>query len=258
MKTVILCGGLGTRLREETEFRPKPMVDIGTQPILWHIMKIYAHHGIKDFVLALGYKGKMIKEYFYNYEYLNNDFTIELGNRSSTIHSAHHEDGWRVTLADTGEKTLKGARLKQIETYIPDDDFCLTYGDGLGDVDIKALIEFHKKHGKIATLTGVSLTSRFGELKIDGDKVTRFSEKPDDVPGFINGGYMVLNRRIFERLSECEDCDLESGTFEALAREGQLMVWKHSGHWACLDTLRDMDYLNNLWNNSKAFWKVWR
>ena len=258
MKTVILCGGLGTRLREETEFRPKPMVDIGSQPILWHIMKIYAHHGIKDFVLALGYKGKMIKEYFYNYEYLNNDFTIELGTRSSTIHSVHHEDGWRVTLADTGEKTLKGGRLKQVEKYITDDNFCLTYGDGLGDVDIKALIGFHKKHGKIATLTGVNITSRFGELKISGDKVTRFSEKPDDAPGFINGGYMVLNRRSFERLCDNEDCDLESGTFEALAREGELMVWKHSGHWACLDTLRDMDYLNNLWNNGKAFWKVWR
>ncbi len=257
MKAVILCGGLGTRLREETEFRPKPMVNIGTQPILWHIMKTYAHHGVIDFVLALGYKGNMIKEYFYNYEYLNNDFTIELGKRATTIHPVHHEDGWRVTLADTGEKTLKGGRLKRIEKYITDDDFCLTYGDGVSDVNVADVIAFHKKHGKIATITGVNISSRFGELKIDGETVTRFSEKPDDVPGFINGGYMVLNRRIFARLNECDDCDLETGTFETLAREGELMVWKHYGRWACMDTPRDMDYLNGLWDAGKAFWKVW-
>jgi len=258
MQTVILCGGIGTRLKEETEFRPKPMVNIGTQPILWHVMKIYAHHGNKDFVLALGYKGDLIKEYFFNYEYLNNDFTIELGTRRTTIHPVHGEEGWNVTLADTGEKTLKGGRLKRIQKYLKDDDFCLTYGDGLTDVDIKSVIAFHRKHGKIATLTGVNIASRFGELKIDGERVTQFSEKPDSAPGFINGGYMVLNRRIFDYLTEDENCDLEYGPFERLAREGQLMVYKHTGNWACMDTMRDMDYLNGLWNNGKAFWKVWR
>lgn len=245
-------------MREETEFRPKPMVYIGAQPILWHIMKTYAHHGVTDFVLALGYKGEMIKEYFFNYEYLNNDFTIELGTRSTKIYPVHHEEGWRITLADTGQKALKGARLKRVEKYIDDEDFCLTYGDGLSDVNVPELIDFHKKHGKIATITGVSIASRFGELKIDGNRVSRFSEKPDGAPGFINGGYMVLNRRIFERLSDCEDCDLETGILDSLAREGELMVWKHSGRWACMDTLRDMDYLNNLWDTDKAFWKVWR
>lgn len=257
MKTVILAGGLGTRLSEETEFRPKPMVNIGTQPILWHIMKIYAHYGLKDFIIALGYKGKMIKEFFFNYEYLNNDFTIELGTRSTRIHPIHHEDGWRVTLADTGDKTLKGGRLKRIEKYIADNTFCVTYGDGLADIDLKALIEFHKKHGKMATITGVNMASRFGELKIKGENVTRFREKPNDAPGFINGGYMVLNRGIFDRLSDSEDCDLENGLFEELADEGELMVWKHPGHWACMDTLRDVEYLNNLWNADKAFWKIW-
>ncbi|OGJ87034.1 MAG: glucose-1-phosphate cytidylyltransferase [Candidatus Raymondbacteria bacterium RifOxyA12_full_50_37] len=257
MQTIILCGGLGTRLKEETEFRPKPMVNIGTQPVLWHIMKIYAMQGLTDFTLALGYKGDMIKEYFFNYEYLNNDFTIELGSRKTTIHHVHKEDGWKITLADTGEKTLKGGRLKRVEKYITDDNFCLTYGDGLCDVDLTKLQAFHKKHGKIATITGVSIASRFGELKIDGDKVTQFSEKPETAPGFINGGYMILNRKIFNYLSESESCDLEFGTFEKLAAEGQLMVYKHPGSWACMDTLRDVDYLNNLWHTGRAFWKKW-
>jgi len=259
MQTIILCGGLGTRLREETEFRPKPMVNIGARPILWHVMKIYAHYGLREFVLALGYKGEMIKEYFFNYEYLNNDFTIKLGaGRQTQIHPHHGEDGWQVTLADTGEKTLKGGRLKRAERYLTEDDFCVTYGDGLADVDLQKVIAFHKKHGKIATITGVSIASRFGELKIDGDRVMRFSEKPDNAPGFINGGFMIFKRHILERLTEDEQCDLEYGPFEELAKEGQLMVYKHPGSWACMDTLRDMDYLNDLWNKGKAFWKVWQ
>ena len=257
MQTIILCGGIGTRLGEETEFRPKPMVHIGTQPILWHIMKIYAHYGFKDFVLPLGYKGEMIKEFFFNYEYLNNDFTIELGPRRTTIHPLHQEEGWKVTLADTGEKTLKGGRLKRVEKYIKGKTFCLTYGDGLSDVNIKEVIAFHKKHGKSATITGVNIASRFGELKIEGDSVTRFSEKSDDAPGFINGGFMVMNRGIFDLLTEDEKCDLEYGPMEKLARKGELMVYKHQGKWACMDTPRDMDYLNKLWNTGKAFWKVW-
>jgi len=259
MQIIILCGGLGTRLREETEFRPKPMVNIGSQPILWHIMKSYAHYGHNNFVLSLGYKGEMVKEYFYNYEYLKNDFTIELGaHEKKIIHHAHDEKGWVVTLADTGEKTLKGARLKRVEKYIQGDSFMVTYGDGVSNVDVDALLAFHKSHGKVATLTGVNIASRFGELKINGDRVVQFSEKPEVAPGFINGGYFVFNRKIFDYLSMDESCDLEYGALERLANEGELMVFKHGGQWACMDTLRDMDYLNGLWNSGKAFWKVWK
>ena len=258
MKVVILCGGLGTRLREETEFRPKPMVEIGGKPILWHIMKIYAHYGIKDFVLSLGYKGEMIKEYFYNYEILNNDFTIELGNKKHIeIHSNNTDNNWRITLADTGDKALKGARLKRVQQYVDDDIFMLTYGDGVADVDINALLSFHEKHGKLATVTGINPASRFGELKIKGDQVESFSEKPRDGDGLINGGFFVFNKGFFDYLSADENCDLEIGPLEKIAGKGQLMVYKHTGFWACMDTLRDMDYLNRLWVEGKAEWKVW-
>ena len=258
MKVVILCGGLGTRLREETEFRPKPMVEIGGKPILWHIMKIYFHYGIKDFVLSLGYKGEMIKEYFYNYEILSNDFTIELGNKKNIeIHSNNAEKDWRITLADTGDKALKGARLKRVQQYVDDDTFMLTYGDGVANVDINALLSFHSKHGKLATVTGINPASRFGELKIKGDQVESFSEKPRDGDGLINGGFFVFNRSIFDYLSENENCDLEIGPLEKIADEGQLMVYKHRGSWACMDTIRDMEYLNKLWVEGKAEWKVW-
>ena len=259
MKVVILCGGLGTRLREETEFRPKPMVEIGGRPILWHIMKIYAHYGFKDFVLCLGYKGEMIKEYFYNYEILNNDFTVELGNHKKIeIHSGHGEKGWRVTLADTGDKALKGARLKRAEKYIDGDQFMMTYGDGVADIDINSLLAFHRDHGKLATVTGINPTSRFGELKIKGDQVKSFSEKPRNTPGLINGGFFVFNKGVLDYLSADDNCDLEIGALEKIAREGQLMVYKHTGFWVCMDNLRDMDYLNKLWNENKAFWKVWQ
>ena len=258
MKVVILCGGLGTRLREETEFRPKPMVEIGGKPILWHIMKIYAHYGIKDFVLSLGYKGEMIKEYFYNYEILNNDFTIELGNKKHIeIHSNNTEKDWRITLADTGDKALKGARLKRVQQYVDDDIFMLTYGDGVADVDINALLSFHEKHGKLATVTGINPASRFGELKIKGDQVESFSEKPRDGDGLINGGFFVFNKGIFDYLSADENCDLEIGPLEKIAGEGQLMVYKHRRTWTCMDTIRDMEYLNKLWAEGKAEWKVW-
>ena len=180
IKVVILCGGLGTRLREETEFRPKPMVEIGGKPILWHIMKIYVHYGFKDFILCLGYKGEMIKEYFYNYEVLNNDFTIELGNNKNIeIHSNHGEKGWRVTLADTGDEALKGARLKRVEKYISDDQFLMTYGDGVSNIDINSLLAFHQGHGKIVTVTGINPATRFGELKIKGNQVECFSDKTE-------------------------------------------------------------------------------
>jgi len=258
MKVVILCGGLGTRLREETEFRPKPMVEIGGKPILWHIMKIYSHYGIKDFVLSLGYKGEMIKEYFYHYEILNNDFTIELGNKKNIeIHSNNAEKGWCITLADTGDKALKGARLKRVQQYVDDDTFMLTYGDGVADVDINALLAFHEKHGKLATVTGINPASRFGELKIKGNQVESFSEKPRNGDGLINGGFFVFNKGIFDYLSADENCDLEIGPLEKIADEGQLMVYKHRGSWACMDTIRDMEYLNKLWAEGRAEWKVW-
>jgi len=258
MKAVILCGGMGTRLKEETEYKPKPMVEIGDKPILWHIMKLYAHYGIKDFVLSLGYKGEMIKEYFYNYEILSNDFTIELGNKKDIeIHSNNAEKDWRITLADTGDKSLKGARLKRVQQYVDDDTFMLTYGDGIANVDIKNLLEFHRKHGKLATVTGINPSSRFGELKIKGDQVEAFSEKPKNGDGLINGGFFIFNRGIFDYLSEDENCDLEIGPLEKIAAEGQLMVYKHRGFWACMDTIRDMEYLNKLWNENNAEWKIW-
>lgn len=259
MKVVILCGGLGTRLKEETEFRPKSMVNIGGKPILWHIMKSYSCYGFKEFILCLGYKGEMIKEYFYNYEVLNNDFTIKLGNsKNIEIHSDHTEKDWRITLADTGEKTLKGARLKRIEKYINDDQFMVTYGDGLSNIDINALLSFHKKHGKLATVTGINPTSQFGELKINGDKVVSFFEKPETSKSLVNGGFFVFNKKVFDYLNAADDsCDFEVGPLEKIADEGQLMVYKHTGFWTCMDNIRDMDYLNQVWNDNKAEWKIW-
>jgi len=258
MEVVIFCGGMGTRLREETEFRPKPMVNIGARPILWHIMKTYAHFGHKDFVLALGYKGEMIKNYFCHYELMNNDVTIELGKPEDVcIHQNHNEAGWRITLADTGEKSLKGARLKKVQTYIKGETFMATYGDGLCDVNVNALLDFHAKHGKMVTVTGVFRpASFFGELKIDGDRVVDFFEKPR-LREFINGGYFVFNRRVFDYLNESDQCDLEYGPLEQIVKEGQLMVYKHTGFWACMDTARDQQNLEKLWNSNKADWKHW-
>jgi glucose-1-phosphate cytidylyltransferase len=258
IKVVILCGGAGTRLREETEYRPKPMVNIGSRPILWHIMKYYSHFGCKDFILALGYKGEMIKNYFCNYELMNNDVTIELGQpERMSIHHSHDEAGWKITLANTGEKTLKGARLKKVEKYIPDETFMMTYGDGISNVDINALLAFHAFHSKLVTVTGINPASRFGELKIDGDRVVSFIEKPQNGEGLINGGFFVFNRAIFNYLSVDDSCDLEVGPLEQIAKEGQLMVYKHRGFWTCMDTLRDMEYLNKLWDDGNANWKNW-
>jgi len=258
MKVVILCGGLGTRLREETEYRPKPLIEIGGRPILWHIMKIYAHYGFKEFILCLGHKGNMVKEYFYNYEVLNDDFTLELGNgKNIEIHSNHKEKGWKITLVDTGDKSLKGARLKRVEKYIEGDQCMVTYGDGVANIDINALLAFHNSHGKLATVTGVNPASRFGQLKIKGDRVESFSEKPRTGSGLINAGFFVFNKGIFDYLLADDSCDLEVETLEKVAHKGQLMVYKHTGFWACMDTLRDMDYLNKLWDGDSAEWKVW-
>jgi len=258
MKVVILCGGLGTRLREETEFRPKPMVHIGSRPILWHIMKIFSHYGYKDFILALGYKGEMIKEYFYNYEALNNNFTIELNNNKQIkVHGNHDEAGWRITLVDTGEKALKGARLKRIEKYIETDTFMMTYGDGVANINIEELVKFHKKHGKLATVTGVNSASRFGELKIKGDMVEGFNEKADSEKSLISGGFFCFNKKFLDHLTDSDQCDLEIGPLEEISRQGELAVYRHEGFWSCMDTLRDTDYLNNLWQENKASWKIW-
>jgi glucose-1-phosphate cytidylyltransferase len=258
MKVVIFCGGAGTRLREETEFRPKPMVHIGSRPILWHIMKIYSAHGFRDFILCLGYRGEIIKDYFLNYEVLNCDFTIELYNgKKVTMHNSHEEKSWRVTLADTGETALKGARLKRIEKYIDDDIFLMTYGDGVSDVDLEKLVEFHLSHGKLVTVTGINPVSRFGELKLQGSKVVKLVEKEEFGKSFVSGGFFVFSRGIFDYLTDDNGCDLEIGPLERIAEQGELMVYKHKGFWACMDTMRDMDYLNRLWNGQNAPWKTW-
>ena len=260
MKVVILCGGIGTRLKEETEYRPKPMVNIGDRPILWHIMKIYAHYGFHDFVLALGYKSEMIKDYFYHYEIMNNDITLELGRHGAfQIHDCHNEAGWKITLANTGEQTLKGGRIKRIAKYIMEDTFMLTYGDGVADINIDELLHFHFAHGKAATLTGISPTAQFGELKTEGDQVKSFQEKPLNAQskGLVSGGFFVLNRKIFDYLTEDETCDFEFGALEKLAEDGELMLYRHDGFWACMDTLRDMERLNRLWDEGRAKWKIW-
>lgn len=259
MKVVILCGGLGTRLREETEYRPKPMVAIGTKPILWHIMKIYSYYGFDDFILCLGYKGNIIKEYFYNYEIFNNNFTVELGQHSSVkIHNSHREAGWKITLVDTGEKSLKGARLKKIEKWIDSDNFFVTYGDGLANINIKSLADFHEKHGKIATLTGVMPPSRFGNLAVNENNIVEnFIEKPQTTGQYVNGGFFVLNKRIFDYLTTDDSCELEIGTLDKLAEERELVMYRHPKEWMCMDTIRDVEYLNNLWSTDKAFWRIW-
>jgi glucose-1-phosphate cytidylyltransferase len=258
MRTVILCGGMGTRLREETEYRPKPMVHIGSRPILWHIMKTYESYGYNDFVICLGYKGNMIKEYFLNYEPMNNDFTVELGNHNSIeYHNNHQEKNWRVTLAHTGEKTQTGARVKKIEKYIDSDMFMLTYGDGVANINIKDLVEYHRSHGKIGTMTGVHPSSRFGEFTIEGNRITQFNEKPQIKEGLINGGYFVFKKEFFDYLNDDEDCILEKEPLENLAKDGELMVYPHEGFWQCVDTYRELEVLNNLWNSSRPPWKVW-
>jgi glucose-1-phosphate cytidylyltransferase len=257
-KVVILCGGLGTRLKEETEVKPKPMVEIGNKPILWHVMKIYAHYGFKDFILCLGYKGEVIKEYFLNYDILNSDFTIKLGpEKAVTIHNASEERGWSITLAETGNSALKGARLKRIEKYIKEDTFMVTYGDGVGNIDIRKLLDFHNRHGKIATVTGVRPPSLFGELVVKDNRALIFSEKPQTSAGLISGGFFVFNRKLFDYLTDDDNCDFEKGPLEKIAAEGELMVYVHDGPWICMDTYRDVVYLNNEWASGKAPWKVW-
>lgn len=256
---VILAGGFGTRLREQTEFIPKPVVPIGNKPILWHIMKIYSYYGFKRFIICLGYKGDIIKDYFLNYRFKNSDFTINLGKHNDIyFNKSNNIDDWQVTLADTGLKAMTGSRIKQIEKYIDTNFFLLTYGDGVADVEIDKLIEFHLSHGKVATVTGVRPPSRFGELCIKENQVIEFGEKPQVGSDTINGGFFAVNRKVFSYLREDNQCTFEREPLENLARDGQLMVYHHSGFWQCMDTLRDMDLLNKYWESENAPWKVWK
>jgi glucose-1-phosphate cytidylyltransferase len=257
MKVVILCGGLGTRLREETEYKPKPMVEIGDKPILWHIMKTYASYGFNEFVLCLGYKGDMIKDYFYHYKMRNNDFSINLGSGDITVHDSKEETDWNIILANTGLNSMTGARIKRIEKYIDEDRFMVTYGDGVTDLNISKLLKFHDQHGKIGTVTGVYPPSRYGELRIDGDRVVSFDEKPEIGVAPISGGYFVFNKEFFDYLKPEESCVLEKAPLSNLAANGQLKVYNHKGFWQCMDTYRDSMFLNDLWKSNRAKWKVW-
>jgi glucose-1-phosphate cytidylyltransferase len=258
MKLAILCGGLGTRLREQTEFRPKPMVDVGGRPILWHILKMYAHHGLRDFVLCLGYKGEVIKEYFLNYEAMNNDFTMSLGRRSElTYHGEHNEQDFHVTLAETGQNTMTGGRLKRAAKYLTDRSFLMTYGDGLANVNIARLLDFHSSHGKLATITTVKPVSRYGIVHLEpGGAISSFAEKPQ-IDGWVNAGFCVLDRGVLDYISG-DDCMLEREPFEMLAREGQLMAFQHEGFFYAMDTYRDYQHLNDLWASGNAPWKCWQ
>ncbi len=257
MKVVMLCGGLGTRLREETEFRPKPMVEIGGRPILWHIMKMYAHHGFRDFVLCLGYRGNMIKEYFLNYEAMNNDFTICLGQRSQIQYNGvHTEQDFRVTLADTGLDSMTGGRIRRVQKYLDGATFLVTYGDGLADLDIGRLVDFHKSHGRLATVTTVRPVSRFGSVALDEEgSVKHFSEKPRS-DGWISAGFFVFEPGVFDYLSG-DDCILEREPLENLAADGQLKAFRHHGFFYAMDTYREYQYLNDLWSTGRAPWRVW-
>jgi len=257
MKVVILCGGLGTRLREETEYRPKPMVPIGGQPILWHIMKTYAHHGFKDFVLCLGYKGEVIKDYFRNYLWNRSDVTMKLGrNPQITYHNTHDEEDWTVTLLETGLATQTGGRLKRAMQHIGEEDVLFTYGDGVCDSDIGASVRFHYETGAEVTITAVHPGGRFGELEMDGTKVSAFQEKPSQDNSFINGGFMVLSKAVGARLSG-DDCSFEREPLQAVAESGGLRAFKHHGYWQCMDTYREFEILNKLWDSGKAPWKCW-
>jgi glucose-1-phosphate cytidylyltransferase len=255
MKVVILCGGRGIRLMRETEFKPKPLVEIGSRPILWHIMKIYNRYGYKDFILCTGYKGEMIKEYFLNYRAMNNNFTVHLGEKSKiTFHDSGVQEDWNVTIVDTGLEAMTGARLKKIESFIDTDTFMVTYGDGVTDADIQKLTAFHNKHGKIATVLGVHPQSRFGELIVDGETVKEFSEKPQVEDSYINGGFFIFNRRIFDYLDDDDACVLERRPLEALAKQHEMAVYRHDGFWHCMDTHRDMELLNEIWQSGNAPW----
>ena len=254
MKAVILAGGMGTRFSEETSNRPKPMIEIGGRPILWHILKIYSAHGINDFVICLGYRGYVIKEYFANYFLHGSDVTFDLAKNEMTIHEQHAEP-WRVTLVDTGSDAMTGGRLKRVEPYLDGETFCFTYGDGVGDVDITAAIAFHRAQKKLATVTAAQPPGRFGLLDVEGDAVCAFREKPEE-GGWVNGGFFVLEKGVLPYIAEDETI-WEREPMEDLARDHQLAAYRHDGFWQPMDTLRDKNLLEELWDSGKAPWKVW-
>jgi glucose-1-phosphate cytidylyltransferase len=255
MKCVILAGGLGTRLAEETEVRPKPMVEIGGRPILWHIMKHFAHYDVRDFYVALGYKGEVIKQYFLDYYALSNDLSIDL--RSGRVEPrVRQTEEWVVNLVDTGDATMTGGRVKRIQPLVDDATFMVTYGDGVSDIDIGALLEFHRSAGCIATVTAVRPPARFGGLYFDGDRVTGFTEKPQAGEGWINGGFLVFEPEVFDYL-DGDGASLESDALGALAADGELAAYRHPGFWQCMDTLRDKRQLESEWSSGRAPWKVW-
>ena len=258
MKVVIFCGGLGTRLREETEFRPKPLVPVGERPILWHIMKTYAHYGHKEFILCLGYKGEAIKDYFRNYQWNTSDVTLRLGAKPQIkYHTQHSEEDWTVTMIDTGLNTMTGGRLRRVLPYIKDDTFLLTYGDGVTDSDINASNKFHRQQKKILTMTAVQPPGRFGDLEIADGKVTAFKEKPERQAGFINGGFFVVDRRIKKYLGQDDGCVFENEPLNTLAAEQELVAYQHPGFWQCMDTYREQQLLTGMWNSGGAPGKVW-
>ena len=256
MKAVILAGGLGTRISEETHLRPKPMVEIGGKPILWHILKMYSHHGIQDFVICCGYKGYVIKEYFANYFLHMSDVTFDMSTNRMEVHQRHAEP-WRVTLVDTGEDTLTGGRLRRVRDYVREEEaFCFTYGDGVSDVDIGASVRFHQRHGRLATVTAVQPPGRYGALRRDGDLVAGFTEKPRGDGGLINGGFFVLSPKCLDRI-EGDQTSWEGEPLMSLARDGQLMAFEHNGFWQPMDTLREKNLLEDLWVSGQAPWKSW-
>jgi len=256
MKVVVLAGGQGTRLAEETEVRPKPMVEIGGRPLLWHIMKHYAHHGFREFVLALGHRGEVIKRYLIDYRPLHSNLTVDVGSGAVAVTPCQAVDDWKVHLVDTGYSTLTGGRVQRLKDRLAGGTFMVTYGDGLASVDVGALLRFHRHQGKIATLTAVRPPARFGSLVFDGERVVRFSEKPQSGEGWINGGFLVFEPAVFSYL-EGDDTSLEAGTMERLAADGQLAAYRHEGFWQCVDTLRDLRLLRALWDSGDAPWKTW-
>ena len=256
MKVAILAGGVGTRIQEETEAKPKPMVEIGGKPILWHIMKIYAYQGFREFVVALGYKGDYVKRYMVDYASLTGDLTVALREGRVQTHGGADRDDWNVDLVDTGQTTNKGGRIKRLAPYLGDGTFMLTWGDGVSDIDLKRLVEFHRSHGKLATLTAVRPPARFGHIELAGDVVTEFSEKPQAREGWINGAFFVLEPEVLDYI-DGDETEWEKEPLERLAADGQLMAYRHEGFWQCMDTLRERKLLEQMWDTGHAPWKLW-
>lgn len=257
MKAVILAGGYGTRIAEETFLKPKPMIEIGGRPILWHIMKMYSSHGVNEFIICCGYRGDVIKQYFYNYLIYSSDLTIDFGNNETTFHS-NIEENWKVTLVDTGQDTMTGGRLNRVKKYVQNEDsFFFTYGDGLSDVNIQETLAFHKAHGKIATLVAVNPVGRFGALELEDKFVSRFEEKPRGEEAYVNGGFFVLKNEVFNYIPDSDACIWENEPLVELAENRELAAYRHKGFWQPMDTLKEKNLLENMWNSRKALWKVW-